>query len=113
MIRQPNWSIGTILAMIKSPSAATALVGALSILASADEMMAQASDRERCYGVAEAGDNDCATMPGVAGEHDCAGQSAIDFNGQDWVLVPAGTCLEPGSTTAFDGLGGPLDQDQS
>jgi len=42
---------------------------------------------EKCYGVALKGQNDCA-----AGSHSCAGHSTVDYDGQSFKLVPAGTC---------------------
>ena len=63
-------------------------------------MSAQAADdanTEKCYGVAKAGKNDCASSG-----HACAGQSKANGNGKDWVKLPKGTCerLVGGSTTA-------------
>lgn len=49
---------------------------------------AAAADMEKCYGVAEAGGNDCAAGPGTS----CAGSSTVDYQGNAWKLVPAGTC---------------------
>ena len=43
---------------------------------------------EKCYGVAQAGKNDCAAGPGTT----CAGTSKADFQGNAWILVPKGTC---------------------
>ncbi|MBB4053913.1 putative membrane protein [Devosia subaequoris] len=43
---------------------------------------------EKCYGVALAGANDCAAGPGTT----CAGTSTIDYQGNAWKVVPAGTC---------------------
>ena len=67
-----------------------------------------AEDLERCYGIAEAGQNDCA----AAFIHSCAGQATEDYSGADWTIVPMGTCNEPGSTTAFEGYGGPIDAER-
>jgi uncharacterized membrane protein len=50
---------------------------------------------EKCYGVALAGQNDCAAGPGTT----CAGTSVIDYQGNAWKAVPAGTCL----TISLDG----------
>ena len=44
---------------------------------------------EQCYGVALAGQNDCAAGAGT----NCAGTSKVDFQGNAWKLVPQGTCL--------------------
>lgn len=52
------------------------------------ETPAVAQDQEKCYGVSLAGKNDCAAGPGTT----CAGTSTIDYQGNAWKLVPAGTC---------------------
>ncbi|MGC8203254.1 DUF2282 domain-containing protein [Aliiroseovarius sp. PTFE2010] len=49
---------------------------------------AQAAENEKCYGVSLAGQNDCAAGPGTT----CAGTSKVDYQGNAWTLVPAGTC---------------------
>lgn len=65
----------------------------------ADEMAAAtAAGKEKCYGVSLAGLNDCAAGPGTT----CQGTSTIDFQGNAWSLVPAGTCVAivvPGDRT--------------
>ena len=43
---------------------------------------------EKCFGVAMAGKNDCAAGPGTT----CAGTSKMDYQGNSWKYVPAGTC---------------------
>jgi uncharacterized membrane protein len=45
---------------------------------------------EQCYGVALAGENDCAAGPGTS----CEGTSTTDYQGNAWMLVPAGTCTD-------------------
>ncbi len=47
-----------------------------------------AAEQEKCFGVAKAGENDCAAGAGTT----CAGTSKIDYQGNSWKLVPAGTC---------------------
>lgn len=44
---------------------------------------------EKCYGVSMAGKNDCAAGPGTT----CAGTSKMDYQGNAWKYVPAGTCV--------------------
>ena len=44
---------------------------------------------EECYGVALAGQNDCA-----AGAHSCAGTSTVDYDPASFKLVPKGTCTD-------------------
>ncbi|WP_417492023.1 DUF2282 domain-containing protein [Maricaulis sp.] len=75
---------------ITTITALTASALALSLSAA----VAQAQDAhgepamEHCYGVALAGENDCAAGPGTS----CAGTSTVDFQGNAWTNVPAGTC---------------------
>jgi len=51
---------------------------------------ADAQAREKCFGVSLAGQNDCAAGPGTS----CAGTSTVDYQGNAWTLVPAGTCAD-------------------
>lgn len=66
-------------------------------LASAQQALAAEEGMEKCFGVAKAGQNDCAAADG---SHSCAGQSTADGDSGEWVYVPAGTCdkLVNGST---------------
>jgi uncharacterized membrane protein len=45
-------------------------------------------EKEKCYGVAKAGQNDCAAGPGTS----CAGTSKVDYQGNAWKYVAKGTC---------------------
>jgi uncharacterized membrane protein len=63
---------------------AIALAAALGAL----QAPAVAQEQVKCYGVALAGKNDCAAGPGTT----CAGTSTVDYQGNAWKLVPAGTC---------------------
>ncbi len=65
---------------------ASSLAAAISALAL--PAAAQSGDQEKCYGVALASQNDCAAGPGTT----CAGTSTVDYQGNAWKLVPAGTC---------------------
>ena len=49
---------------------------------------AAAQESEKCFGVALAGQNDCAAGEGTT----CAGTAKVDYQGNSWKLVPAGTC---------------------
>ncbi len=71
----------------------TAFVAAAGVTASGG---ANAEDMVKCYGISLAGQNDCAAGPGTS----CAGTSTIDYQGNAWKLVPAGTCEETTITTA-------------
>lgn len=56
--------------------------------------MGKQEGKEKCYGVAEAGKNDCA-----ANNHACAGQSKMDNDPTEWKFVPKGECEKMGGTT--------------
>jgi uncharacterized membrane protein len=60
---------------------------------------AQAASKEKCYGVAMAGQNDCANL---AGTHSCAGQSSLDNDFGEWKLVAKGTCEDLGGLLKAD-----------
>lgn len=70
-------------------SSALASVLALGLVAQAS---AQAK-KEKCYGIAKAGQNDCGNL---AGTHACAGESKVDNDVGEWKYVAAGTCKQLG-----------------
>jgi uncharacterized membrane protein len=82
----------------KTTVSATLLAGVVaSLLASiahaapltpAEGAAAVAAHKEKCYGVALKGQNDCAAGPGTT----CQGTSAMDFQGNSWKFVQGGTC---------------------
>jgi uncharacterized membrane protein len=53
--------------------------------------------KEKCYGIAKAGQNDCAN---IAGTHSCAGQAKMDSDPGEWKYVAKGTCKELKGMTA-------------
>ncbi|KXJ62222.1 MAG: hypothetical protein AXW14_00100 [Alteromonas sp. Nap_26] len=66
--------------------AAAALAMALTTAITAP---VQAAGKEKCYGIAAAGQNDCGNL---AGTHSCAGQSTVDKDPGEWKLVAKGSC---------------------
>jgi uncharacterized membrane protein len=50
---------------------------------------AAAQTKEKCYGIAKAGMNDCANLTGT---HSCAGQAKVSDHPAEWKYVPTGTC---------------------
>lgn len=72
--------------MNKRLIATAALAATLSTLAVAP---VNAAGKEKCYGIAGIGQNDCGNL---AGTHSCAGQSTVDKDPGEWKLVEAGTC---------------------
>jgi uncharacterized membrane protein len=69
---------------------------ALCVLIQSTSLAAQA--KEKCYGIALAGQND-GLDEGGAGSH----SSTVDYQGNAWVLVDAGTCLEKELPPMADG----------
>lgn len=72
--------------------AAIAGLLALGLSASSGAVFA-AADKEKCYGVALAGKNDCG---GKYSKHACAGTSTVDKGPNDWKYVDKGTCEKMG-----------------
>lgn len=82
---------------------AAAVAGALGLAAS--PAFAAGEGKDKCYGIAKAGENDCAS---AAGTHSCAGQSKANYDGQDWKYAAKGTCEKMGGKLeAFKGQGKP------
>ncbi len=61
-----------------------------------------AQEKEKCYGVAKAGQNDCANL---AGTHTCAGQSKVDKDKGEWKYVAKGTCKSMKGLSADEAKG--------
>ena len=68
--------------------AGLALTAGVATTLSSSPAAAQRAPMEKCYGVAKAGENDCAAGPGTS----CAGTSTRDYQGNAWKLVKKGTC---------------------
>jgi len=66
----------------------SALASAIA-LGLAGTAAAQDKGKEKCYGIAKAGQNDCANL---SGSHSCAGQSKADNAPDEWKYVAKGTC---------------------
>jgi uncharacterized membrane protein len=64
--------------------------GVLAVLTAAAQAqpVAPQEGKEKCYGVALAGKNDCAAGPGTS----CAGTSKMNYQGDAWKYVDAGSC---------------------
>lgn len=68
-----------------------AIAGLLALGVVTASGTAQAADeaKDKCYGVAKAGQNDCSS---AGGKHSCAGQAKIDKDPNDWKYVAKGSC---------------------
>jgi uncharacterized membrane protein len=72
-------------------------------LTAASKDVKSAKGKEKCYGVAKAGENGCQA---TSGSHTCGGCSSVDYHGENWMWVPAGRCLNlGGQLLPFDGFG--------
>ena len=69
--------------LIASAMGAVVAMGAITV-----STAAVAAEKVKCFGIALAGKNDCAsTAP-----HSCAGQATVDHDPRDWKYVAKGTC---------------------
>lgn len=64
--------------------------------ASAHPTGSDSADKERCYGVAKAGQNDCGSADGA---HGCSSQAKTDNAPTEWKWVAKGTCEKLGGKT--------------
>lgn len=71
----------------------SALAAALSLGLVAQAEAQDKAAKEKCYGVAKAGQNDCAS---ANGSHSCAGQAKMDNDLNEWKYVAKGTCEKSG-----------------
>lgn len=78
---------------------AASLTSALTVATA--PAMAQDAAKDKCFGVALKGANDCAAGAGTT----CAGTSKVDYQGNAWKLVPKGTCDKTASKTLPTGFG--------
>src|SRR6201993_5186355 len=83
-------SKSTVGTAVLAGAVATALVSMATAapLTKAEGDAAVAAGKEKCYGVALKGQNDCAAGPGTT----CQGTSTVDFQGNAWKFVQHGTC---------------------
>ncbi len=85
--------------ILSAAGLALAMGAALTIAAT--PAAAQSAEKEKCFGVALKGKNDCAAGAGTT----CAGTSKLDFQGNAWSLVPKGSCEKTASKTSSTGFG--------
>ena len=69
-------------------SALAAAVAAPSLALAQKPVPAPSWTAEKCYGLAKAGQNDCAS----AGNNSCGGSSRVNNDPRAWIYVPTGYC---------------------
>jgi uncharacterized membrane protein len=79
--------------------ASSALASVLALGAFTTAHAADESGKEKCFGVAKAGTNDCANL---SGSHSCAGQSKNAMAPDEWNYVAKGTCEKMGGKSEAD-----------
>ena len=77
------------------------IAAALAGLAATGISAAHADEKVQCFGIAKAGQNDCASKTGV---HDCAGEAKVDNDKGDFKTVPKAACEK---------MGGKIDEQHS
>lgn len=82
-------------------SIALAFGAALAVATGPVAAQDKAVEKEKCFGVALKGKNDCKAGAGTS----CAGTSKIDHQGNSWSFVPKGTCEKTASSTSSTGKG--------
>ena len=80
-------------------SSALASVLAMGLLNTASA--ADAAGKEKCFGVAKAGTNDCANL---SGSHSCAGQNKNAMAVDEWNYVAKGTCEKIGGKSEDEAM---------
>ena len=80
----------TVSAVVLAGAFATALASfaIAAPLTEAEGKAAMAAGKEKCYGIAIKGQNDCAAGAGTS----CQGTSTVDFQGNSWKFAQGGTC---------------------
>jgi uncharacterized membrane protein len=88
-------------------TAAAASLMSLAMLSS--PALAQNAAKEKCFGIAKAGQNDCANL---SGSHSCAGQAKVDMGADEWKYVAAGTCKQMKGMSMEEVKGGMMKKDE-
>ncbi len=92
--------IDTEITVMKNATKTLTIAAAAAAALTAHVSGASAAGQEKCFGISKAGENGCAAGPGTT----CAGTSTVDYQGNAWTLVPAGTCADIEINDAADGV---------
>ena len=80
-MKKKNLAVSTVIS--------TAVLGLSAAGAMAHMEPKKGEATEKCYGVAKAGKNDCASK---ANKHGCAGMGKVDLDRNEWIKLPKGVC---------------------
>ena len=87
MSTRSTFSAAILAGAVASALSSMAIAGPLT---DAEGKAAMAAGKEKCYGIALKGQNDCAAGPGTT----CQGTSTVDFQGNAWKFAQGGTCAK-------------------
>jgi len=87
MSTRSTFSAAILAGAVASALSSMAIAGPLT---DAEGKAAMAAGKEKCYGIALKGQNDCAAGPGTT----CQGSSTVDFQGNAWKFAQGGTCAK-------------------
>lgn len=95
---------------IKKTIASGVIASAVALAMSGAAHNAEAADKEKCYGVVKAGQNDCGN---ASKTHSCMGHAEIDGDGGEWISLPEGLCekLVGGSLEPYEGTEAPASEE--
>ena len=82
--------------LLSSALASVLALGLAQAAHAGDEMSAN-KNKEKCFGIVKAGQNNYANL---SGSHSCAGESKDDNSPAEWKLVAKGTCAQLGGLNA-------------
>ena len=74
-----------------------AAIASLLAVGAAQANPQEGTAKVKCYGIAKAGKNDCATA-----SHSCAGAAKTDNDPNEWVSMPADACEKAGGKPGND-----------
>lgn len=74
-----------------------AAIGSLLAVGAAQAHQHEGAEKVKCYGVAKAGKNDCATA-----SHSCAGAAKTDNDPTEWKMMPKAECEKAGGKPSDD-----------
>jgi len=81
--------------ILKDPCAliTSAITSLLAFGITTTTISANASENEKCFGIAKTGQNGCNSNKSI---HSCAGKAKVDNDLRDFISVPQGSCTKIG-----------------
>lgn len=83
--------------LVQAAISSVLALGLTGVVVAAEE---NKPETERCSGIVKTGMNDCATS-----QHACAGQAKEDYDPEEWIKLPKGTCDKIAGGVVVEGDG--------